>query len=181
METFAILVLIAIMLFACNEMTKNRVKTQYEDSRNPAFEKLGIKNNIIYSNNVEYLGGCPYITQNVKCYIDQLDNNNLVLYTWKYAKKLQYTLLEKEHIKSIQLIDKTQIINNPKLSSILLFGIAGLAINNKDKHENYYINIEYKNTNILLGCKTKADVTNLNLKEKATQIYSNLNKCILNA
>lgn len=169
-----------MITIGCNKFKE----TSTNNHRERVYNKLNISNKHIYNCKVEYCGGHIDLEHNNYCYLDILDNNNILVYTIETARDLEYTILDYTKINNIQLLDKTQVTNNPKLSSVLLFGVVGLAINNKDKNENYYINIEYqyneKHTiNIILGCKTK-DI-NEQVKDKSTQIYNKLNKVMLSA
>jgi hypothetical protein len=145
-----------------------------QNDMNMLISRFYNKKGEIYHTKVEYLGGYPELIETGK-YDFKLFNNETYIYSLN-----KQVILNNTNIIRAELINQTQVVNNPKLSNLLLFGIVGLGINNKDIEEIYCVSIEYKydNKNITILFRINEPYKS---KEIAATLYTNINYVISKA
>jgi hypothetical protein len=131
---------------------------------NEFFNKKGA----ILQTKVEYLGGYPELVEPGE-YNLKLFNTEMFLYNLN-----KQVIIPTSNIQKVTLIDQTQAINNPKLSSLLIFGVVGLGIGNKDVDEKYCITIDYKFNDKVITIFFRFN-DKYKSKENASMLYTNLN------
>ena len=145
-----ILIVIAIILAFKVATSKAIAKNENIESKSIR-ENLNIKGELIYETYVKYCGGHPDLSEagtfKINVYENDIviyKNNHSIGVTSGNNSSGNGIVIRSENIINVSVVDKTQIISDVKLSNVLLFGVAGLAINNKKKEEMSYINLEYK-------------------------------------
>ena len=165
-----ILLVIAIVLAFKAATSKAISKNENIESKSIR-ENLNIKGELIYETYVKYCGGHPNLNEAGTFKINIYDND-IVIYKNNHSMGVTSgnnsgdgIVIRSKDIVNINVVDKTQIINDIKLSNVLLFGVAGLAINNKKKEEMSYVNLEYKINdrifNLILSSDIEKDLNTL--------------------
>ncbi|MGH4138295.1 hypothetical protein [Clostridium sp.] len=171
-----IFLVLPILIIIIGVSVKLRNTTPEELANSKAMADGLNSKNAMYEAKVEYYGGHPDLLEAGK-YTFKLFDDKIFIGGYTKDKPFEIPYCK---IKGMEMVNKSQISNNPKLSSMLLFGIVGLGINNTDKVEEYFIILEceYKNKTVKTIFKIIDSYKDITSKNTAVKIYSMLNGLI---
>lgn len=190
-------ILVIVICFAFSFDKQQKVSDKAKKSTTRLKDRFYLKGSLLTKSYVKYCGGHPRFNTAKVCGVS-VYTDGIVLNIDEYSCGMtgrqsigEAIAIKGEDILSVEMIDQTQITNNPKLANVLAFGVAGMAIGNKDKDELYYLKIRYKyngiEMNLLLSSDVEKELSSnyvyvIGIKDtlsRTTSISSAINKVIV--